>query len=45
MADHIIRHMFPGNNTSQGFFSYFAYILPQQQAKRRAAPARASPRF
>lgn len=34
MADHIIRHMFPGNNTSQGFFSYFAYILPQQQAKR-----------
>ena len=33
MADSIIRHMFPGNNTSQGFFSYFAYILPQSQAK------------
>lgn len=34
MADNIIRHMFPGNNTSQGFFSYFAYILPQPQARR-----------
>ncbi len=30
----IIRHMFPGNNTSQGFFSYFQYILPQAQARR-----------
>jgi len=26
--------MFPGNNTSQGFFSYFAYILPHPQARR-----------
>lgn len=34
MAENMIRHMFPGNNTSQGFFSYFAYILPQPQAKR-----------
>lgn len=29
-----IRHMFPGNNTGQGFFSYFAYLLPQAQAQR-----------
>lgn len=34
MADNLIRHMFPGNNTSQGFFSYFSSILPQAQAKR-----------
>ena len=34
MKDNIIRHMFPGNNTGQGFFSYFAYILPEPQAKR-----------
>ena len=34
MADSRIRHMFPGNNTGQGFFSYFAYILPQAQARR-----------
>lgn len=33
MANSMVRHMFPGNNTSQGFFSYFAYILPQPQAK------------
>ena len=26
------RHMFPGNNTSAGFFSYYQYILPQQEA-------------
>jgi hypothetical protein len=29
-----IRHMFPGNNTGRGFFSYFAYILPLKKAKR-----------
>lgn len=34
MTDHMIRHLFPGNNTSQGFFSYFASILPLAQAKR-----------
>lgn len=34
MQDPIIRHMFPGNNTSQGFFSYYEYILPQATARR-----------
>ncbi|WP_164997130.1 PRK06851 family protein [Clostridium minihomine] len=34
MAEKMIRHMFPGNNTSQGFFSYFDYILPHAQANR-----------
>ena len=34
MKNPVIRHMFPGNNTSQGFFSYFEYILPQAQARR-----------
>lgn len=29
-----IRHMFPGGNTSQGFFSYYHYILPQEEARR-----------
>lgn len=29
-----IRHMFPGNNTGGGFFSYFAYILPQKKINR-----------
>ncbi len=29
-----IRHLFPGNNTSLGFYSYYAYILPQRQANR-----------
>ncbi len=28
------RHMFPGGNTSQGFFSYYDYVLPQEKAKR-----------
>lgn len=28
------RHMFPGNNTSAGFFSYYQYMLPQKQADR-----------
>lgn len=26
------RHMFPGNNTGVGFFSYYEYILPQSEA-------------
>ncbi len=26
------RHMFPGNNTSVGFFSYYDYIMPQNEA-------------
>jgi hypothetical protein len=29
-----IRHMFPGGNTSQGFFSYYQYILGQEEATR-----------
>jgi hypothetical protein len=29
-----IRHMFPGGNTSKGFFSYYDYVLPQEKAKR-----------
>jgi hypothetical protein len=28
------RHLFPGNNTSAGFFSYYPYILPQREASR-----------
>jgi hypothetical protein len=28
------RHMFPGGNTSQGFYSYYKYILPQDEAAR-----------
>ena len=27
-----IREMFPGGNTSQGFFSYYDYILRQEKA-------------
>lgn len=29
-----IRHMFLGGNTSQGFFSYYDYILSQEEANR-----------
>ena len=29
-----IRHMFLGGNTSQGFFSYYDYILSQEEADR-----------
>lgn len=29
-----VRHMFPGNNTPHGFFSYYQYILSQQQAEK-----------
>jgi len=29
-----IRHMFAGGNTSLGFFSYYDYILPQEEAVR-----------
>ncbi len=28
------RHYFPGNNTPQGFFSYYGYILGQREANR-----------
>ena len=28
------RHYFPGNNTPQGFFSYYNYILGQREANR-----------
>ena len=29
-----IRHMFPGGNTPRGFYSFYSYILPQDEAKR-----------
>lgn len=29
-----IRHMFPGGNTSKGFFSFFDYIIDQDRAAR-----------
>src|SRR5690554_2731061 len=28
------RHYFPGNNTPEGFFSYYHYILSQHEAKK-----------
>ena len=28
------RHYFPGNNTPEGFFSYYQYILGQREAKK-----------
>ena len=28
------RHYFPGNNTPEGFFSYYSYILDPKEAKR-----------
>lgn len=31
---HIERHMFPGNNTSRGFYSYYPYIMPHSKAER-----------
>lgn len=30
----ISRHYFPGNNTPQGFFSYYDYILRQREAEK-----------
>ncbi len=30
----IERHLFPGNNTTQGFYSYYNYILGQREANR-----------
>ena len=30
----IERHMYPGNNTPEGFFSYYQYILSQEEADR-----------
>lgn len=30
----VIRHYFPGNNTPEGFFSYYRYILSQREANR-----------
>ncbi|NJD01122.1 MAG: ATPase [Ruminiclostridium sp.] len=29
-----IRHMFPGGNTSKGFYSFYNYILLQEEARR-----------
>lgn len=28
------RHMFPGNNTTEGFYSYYQYILGQREADK-----------
>lgn len=28
------RHMYPGNNTPEGFFSYYQYILGQREAEK-----------
>lgn len=28
------KHMFPGGNTSLGFYSYYKYILPQEEASK-----------
>ena len=28
------RHVFPGGNTSQGFYSFYHYILPQEEANK-----------
>lgn len=30
----IARHIFPGDNTPEGFFSYYSYILSQQEAEK-----------
>ena len=30
----IERHYFPGNNTPEGFFSYYGYILGQREAEK-----------
>jgi len=29
-----IRHMFPGGNTPKGFYSFYSYILTQEEARR-----------
>lgn len=29
-----IFHMFPGGNTSKGFYSFYRYIMPQDEARR-----------
>lgn len=34
MSKGSIKHVFPGGNTSQGFFSYYNYILDQEDATR-----------
>lgn len=34
MPEGKVRHMFPGGNTSKGFFSYYSYILGQEEAER-----------
>ena len=28
-----VRNLFPGGNTSEGFFSYYHFILEQQEAE------------
>jgi len=30
----MVRHMYPGGNTSSGFYSFYDYILPQDEAEK-----------
>lgn len=30
-----IRHLFPGGNTSKGFYSFYHYIISQDTARRK----------
>lgn len=34
MRKHSVKHLFPGGNTPQGFFSYYDNIISQKEAKR-----------
>ena len=34
MTDYNKRHLFPGGNTTKGFYSFYRYILTQDEAKR-----------
>ena len=34
MTDYKQRHLFPGGNTSKGFYSFYRYILSQEDANR-----------
>ena len=35
MTKGTIRHLFPGNNTSEGFFSFYQYLPPQPEKLTR----------
>lgn len=34
MTDYKMRHLFPGGNTTKGFYSFYRYILSQDEARR-----------